>query len=154
MAAKWQRVWIEVPRELSANERMRCGKEIVEFIRKRSESGMGVVDTGDGFRNKRFPGYSKAYINSLDFEIAGKSAGSVDLTLSGDMLIALDVLDTKPGAVLIGFEKGSDENARADGNIRGTYGRSSPMPGKARNFLGISDSDLRRITRKYEKGEA
>jgi hypothetical protein len=45
---------------------------------------------------------------------------------------------------MIGFENGTDENARADGNIRGTYGKPTPDSSKARDFLGISKEDLRR----------
>lgn len=97
----------------------------------------------------KFPGYSKEYMKSLDFKIAGKSK-SVDLQLSGDMLAAIKALKTTRNWVEIGFEKGSEENARADGNIRGTYGKSSPIPGKARDFLGISEKELVKII-KYVK---
>jgi hypothetical protein len=127
------------------------GKEIVEFIRQRTESGIGVKETGRGFKNASFPPYSKIYKQSLDYKIAGKS-GNVNLTLSGDMLIALDVLSHKKGSVVIGYEKGSEENDRAEGNILGSYG-GSPNPRRARNFLGISDADLATILEKYRGSE-
>lgn len=140
----WQRVKIEIPDDLDPSQRTELGKAVVEFIRQRTESGVGVKETGRGFRNVNFPPYSKAYLESLDFKVAGKSKTPVNLTLSGDMLIALDVLGHKRGELTIGFEKGTPENDRAEGNILGSYG-GSPNPRKARNFLGISDEDLNQV---------
>lgn len=94
-------------------------------------------------RNKQFPSYSAAYAKR-------KGSTSVDLTLSADMFAALKVLSTDPRSILIGFENGSDENAKAEGNQRGTYGQKTPIPGKARPFLGISRSDLETILDKYD----
>ena len=111
---------------------------VIEHIVDRTQSGKDK-------RGRDFPGYSPEYIKSLDFEIAGKSRGNVNLTLSGDMLAALDVLQEKPGLIRIGFEKGSDENARADGNIRGTYGSDTPSRKKARDFLGLPDKVLEKL---------
>jgi hypothetical protein len=63
------------------------------------------------------------------------------------MLAALDVLDKTSRSVTIGFEPGSDENAKADGNIRGTYGKPTPDPKKARDFLGITETELSKIVK-------
>ena len=126
MPAKWQRFRVDAPDDFTPGMREALGKEVVEFIRRRTESGKDK--DGD-----RFIKYSKAYINSKAFKIAGKSPSKVNLTLSGDMLIALDVLSHKSGSVLIGFEKGSEENARADGNVQ------------TRDFMGIKPSDLKKI---------
>lgn len=119
--------------------------DVIEFIKRRTESGTGVRNG----RNYSFPGYSKGYVKSLDFQNAGKSRGDVNLTLSGDMLAAIELLKDKPGEIVIGFEAGTDENARAEGNQLGTYGTKTPNPRKARAFLGIADSDLKRLLKAY-----
>lgn len=142
---------IRIPTGFAPKVRKEIGQEIVELIRKRSESGMGVSkDSSGNFRHKKFPPYSKMYAESLDFAIAGKSKGEVNLTLSGDMLVALDVLSHSNGAITIGFEAGTEENDRAEGNIKGAYG-GSPNPRKARNFLGITPGELAGILAKYER---
>jgi hypothetical protein len=149
MSAGWQRVRIPIPEHFDAAQRAEIGKEIVEFIRQRTESGVGVKERGGKFVNYKFPGYSKTYIESLDFKIAGKSKNKVDLTLSGDMLIAMDVLGHEPGSILIGYEAGSEENDRADGNATGSYG-GDPNPRKARSFLGVTDAELKLVLGKFE----
>lgn len=132
MTAKWQRFRVDVPDDFSPGMREALGKEVVEFIRRRTESGKDKND-------ERFIKYSKAYINSKDFKNAGKSPSKVNLTLSGDMLIALDILSHKSGSVLIGFENGTEENARADGNVQ------------TRDFMGIKDKDLDKLIDKVRE---
>lgn len=152
MATKWQRTVIPISKKLSLDEAEALALDVVESIRQRTESeNLGVRFGKEGLVNSyvSFPKYSKEYIASLDFKNSGKSASSVDLTLSGEMLAALDVLKVQKGKITIGFEKGSDENAKADGNIRGTYGTNKPDKKKARNFLGISKADLRALEREY-----
>lgn len=146
MSAKHQKIKVDLPEELDSEQVEEVADLIVERIVERTIQGKDK----DG---SRFPKYSEAYKNSFDFKVAGK-AGNVDLQLSGDMLAALQILKVqKNNKIEIGFEKGSDENARADGNIRGTYGQPSPIPGKKRDFLGISDKELRKII-KYVKSQA
>jgi hypothetical protein len=132
---------IPIPKTVKTEDLEDLGHDIVEFIRQRTESGK---DKDGG----RFPGYSKGYKKSLDFKIAGKS-NKVNLTLSGDMLQALDVIATKPGEIKIGYEKGSREADRAEGNILGSYGGEAKKS-RARDFLGISDKDLAKILKNYE----
>jgi hypothetical protein len=141
MGVKHQRVTFDVPKDLDDDQRAQLADDIIETIRRRTERG--IDRTGS-----KFPKYSADYAESLDFKVAGKSKSQVNLTLSGDMLAALAVLDSKPGRITIGFEKGSDENARADGNIRGSYG-GSPNSSKARDFLGIPPGELQRLLRFY-----
>jgi len=139
MATKWQRFSITPPSDFTPAMRQALGKEVAEFVRQRSESGLNK-------NNRPFPKYSKAYKDSLDFKNAGKTS-SVDLTLSGDMLADLDVLSNRSDKIIIGYDKTSEENAKADGNVRGTYGQSKPIPGKKRDFMGITNKDLDTITR-------
>lgn len=141
MGAKHQKISIDIPDTYGPDVRRAIAEDIVEYIRERSAEGLDK-------NNRPFAKYSKEYAESLDFKIAGKSKGSVDLTLSGDMLGALKLLSDRKGKLTIGFDAGSDENARADGNIRGTYGQSSQTAAK-RDFLGLTEKDLERILRKY-----
>ena len=138
MPTKWQRIKVDLSGYgLTPDEKDEVADLIIERIVNRTQQGKDK----DG---QRFSSYSQAYKESLDFKIAGKS-NLVDLQLSGDMLAALSILDKTSRSVTIGFERGSEENAKADGNIRGTYGKSKPIPGKARDFLGISERELKRI---------
>ncbi len=139
MATKWQKIKIDLSGYgLNSDQKDEVADLIIERIVNRT-------DQGKDKEGKRFPGYSKSYKESLDFKVAGKSSGKVDLQLSGDMLAALEVLDKTSRSVTIGFEQGSEENAKADGNIRGTYGKPTPDPKKARDFLGITETELSKI---------
>lgn len=138
MSTKHQYLDIKLPKTLTKQERLEVADLVIERIVDRTLKGKDK----DG---NPFPKYSKEYIKSLDFKNAGKSAGRVDLTLSGDMLAALTLLKDQEGKIKVGFEKGSEENGKADGNIRGTYGSDTPNKKKARPFLGISQQELKNI---------
>lgn len=142
----WQRISIEIPRELKPDKRLELADLVIEHIVKRTESG---VDKN----GKKFPGYSKEYVDSLDFKIAGKSKNRVDLKLSGDMLAAIKLINHAPGKITVGFDNGTEENAKAEGNILGTYGRPSPIRGKKRDFLGIEKTKLRELLEFVTDGE-
>lgn len=139
MTAKHQKVSLKVPKSLNPDERLELADLVIEHIYERT-----TKDNTDKNGNS-FPKYSKKYTNSLDFKNAGKTKGNIDLQLSGDMLAAMKLLTHKNGEITIGFERGTEENAKADGNIRGTYGQASPIPGKKRDFLGIEQSKLREL---------
>lgn len=141
MGTKWQRTSINLPKNLGPSEREAIAQEIIDFMIERSQSGLDK----DG---NPFPKYTKQYAKEK-----GVSIGDVDLTLSSEMLNNIELLSSYPGKIIVGFERGSNENAKADGNIRGTYGRDSEDPSKARDFLGISDSDLETILSKYTNDE-
>lgn len=143
MAAKWQRVWIDIPEGYKPTARLAIGQEIIDEIVRRSRQD-NKDKNGDPF-----PKYTKGYINSLDFKIAGKSPSRVDVTLSGETLDSIRILNHKKGAIQIGFQRGTDANAKADGNIRGTYGKSTPDSSKARDFLGIPEPDRDKILSNY-----
>jgi len=140
MAANWAKVRIDLPEELGPEDREIVAEEVLSFIRKRTAKQLDK-------ENNRFPRYTKEYTESLDFKNAGKSKGNVNLKLSGDMLAAMDLLSHRKGSILVGFENGTPENARADGNIRGTYGQSEST-GKVRDFLGITPEDVNKILKR------
>ena len=134
-ASKVQRVTINVPTKLTAKQRLALSAEIIDFIRKRSDKSLDKD-------NQKFAAYSKEYKQF-------KGSSKVDLKLSGDMLAAMYAIWNKPGKIRIGFDSGQ-ENDRAEGNILGTYGQPTPIPGKKRDFLGIHPSDLKNIIKKVE----
>lgn len=147
MATKHQKLTIQIPKNYSKSERELIGLDIIDKIVSRTQKGIDK-------NGSKFPGYSKSYVDSLDFKVSGKSRGDVNLTLSGDMLASLKILDDKKsGSITIGFDKGSEENARADGNIRGTYGSSKASSSKARDFLGIQSKDLKDILANITPGD-
>jgi hypothetical protein len=143
-----QKILIPIPEDLKPRERQLFAEEIIETIKVRSESGYGVREDGTKYR---FPAYSKSYTQSLDFKVAGKSAGSVDLTLSGDMLASISLLDHGRGYVVVGFSRGSEENDRAEGNQLGSYG-GEPNPKKARRFLGATTREVEAALRAIKDG--
>jgi hypothetical protein len=151
MAAKWQKFKVDLTGlGLDEDQRAEVADLVIERIVERTTQGKDKNGKkfNDGRKNSE---YSKAYKNSLDFKIAGKS-NKINLQLSGDMLAAIEALDITRRSITIGFEPGSEENAKADGNIRGTYGQSKPIPGKARDFLGITERELAKII-DYVKGQ-
>lgn len=135
MAAKWQKTRIDIPENLSAKDREKFADEALQYIRERTARGEGVG-------GRKFPGYTKEYIESLDFKNAGKSGSKVNLKLSGDMIAAHDLLSHRKGSVLLGYENGTEENARAEGNRLGTYGQKKPDPKKARDFMGLTPEEV------------
>lgn len=153
--AKWQRIKIEIPEELSSSERASLADDIIEYMRNRTEAGYDKND-------KKFPGYSASYAGgyvwkggkrvkvkpSFEFRVAGKKKEPVNLTLLGDMLQSIELVKDKPGELLIGFTD-KEENAKAEGNILGTYGQKRPIPGKARDFLGIDPEKVDELVEQY-----
>jgi hypothetical protein len=128
---------VKIPEDLRPPLRVLLAEEIINYIRERTQSGKDKSGT-------KFTMYTKEYTKSLDFKVAGKSKGDINLTLSGDMLASIELLSHKPGNIKIGFEKNSDENARAEGNILGTYGQPTST-GKKRDFLGFAGKEKKKL---------
>jgi hypothetical protein len=153
MGTKIQRVKFDLPEGIAKRDRQAFGEALAEKIRLNAESGKGVPFEDKGTHEgivssyRAFKEYSKGYIKSLDFRNAGKSAGSVDLTLSGDLLQSLDVVKISSTQIELGFP--SSQDGKADGNIRGTHGKSRANANKARNFLGLTENDYNKIVRKF-----
>lgn len=137
-----------LPKGLSKDQREAIAAEVIAYIRERTLEGkLFNEETGREFKYSK--GYSKAYKDSVAFR-AGEKGSTVNLTLSGDMLAALDIIKNTEGLVRIGYQKGSLENAKADGNIRGTYGKATENSKLAKPFLGISDAKLREFLKNYK----
>lgn len=140
---------VKIDPAYTAAEREAIAQDMIEMMRERAKEGMGVSKDGDSVRRKKFPGYSDSYAHSLDFKIAGKKKGDVNLTLSGDMLGAMDLVKHKKGELVIGFEAGTQEAEIAEGNILGTYGQSTPNPSRARDFLGLTPREIAQVLRSF-----
>lgn len=142
MGADWQKFDVSIPSELDDEDKLALGETIIDYIVKRTQEGKNN-------RGSSFPKYSKSYMKSLDFKIAGKTS-KVDLTQTKDMLTDIEVLDVGNNKLIIGFEKGSLSNEKADGHITGWQGRSKTK----RPFLGFEGSEkqkLNSIIKKYTK---
>ena len=143
MATEWQKRDIAIPDGLSERQRLQYGELVIDYIQERTAKG-------EGENGSKLPGpYSKSYQESHEFEVAGKSPNKINMELTGEMVNNIDILSTAPGRLTYGFERGSDENAKADGNIRGTYGTSTPDSKKARDFLTLGDSDKAEIDKRF-----
>lgn len=140
MATLWQRTRIDIPDGYGRPDRLSIAQDVIDFIVERSQRGLDKD-------NNKFPGYTAEYRSSFEYQVAGK--GGVDLTLTGEMLNSMELISHGKGFITIGFQAGSEVNAKADGNIRGTYGTSTPNSAKARDFLGIKQSDLANILSRY-----
>lgn len=148
LMAKWQRIKIPIRKKFKPKERLLIGQEIVDYIVNRTKEGKDKKDRPwSGAAAK----YSKSYQNSFEFKVGGKSKNRVNLTLSNEMLNSLKVLKTSKGEITIGFDRSDTENnAKAEGNIRGTYGQKTPIRGKKRDFLGITEKAKVEIQDKYD----
>ena len=136
---------IEIPKEYNALERRAIARDIIEHVRQRTKAGKG-----EG--NKNWSGsagrYSKSYEKSLEFKLKSDKSGTVNLTLSGDMLTAIEMRKSQRGKIQIGIPFGAQEWGRAKGNILGSYG-GSPNSSKARPFLNVSKEEVSKILAKY-----
>lgn len=130
-----QKVRIEVSKKLNPQQRVETIQRVIEFIRERTASGKDK-------NNRTFPQYTKKYAKKK-----GVSRKDVDLILTSEMLEELRGLTHRSGSITVGYEAGSDVNGKAEGNIKGTYGQKKPIPGKKRDYLGITKKDLKEIER-------
>lgn len=140
--AEQQKFTIKVAKKMPEDVQKALAIEVIDFIIERSKKGKDKD-------NKSFTSYSKEYAKSFDFKLAGKNKNKVDLTLTGEMLNSLQVIDISEGEITIGFnERDKLNNDKAAGNILGSYG-GKPNSKNARDFLGIKKSDLDKIKEAY-----
>jgi hypothetical protein len=146
--AKWQRFKVKVRKDLGPLQRQAVALEIIEHIKKRTSQGRDK--SGNPWKGKAGI-YSKSYQKSLDFKIAKGSSKVVNLELSSEMMNSMKVISHRSGELLIGYDRNNSElNGKVEGNRLGTYGKSSPIRGKSRDFLGIERSKLTEIQNKYD----
>jgi phage gpG-like protein len=139
-----QKVKITIPKGFSPSERLDIARDVITYIQERAINRNKGFNPDTG-REKKFPRYSKEYAKKK-----GSSPGDVDLVLSAEMFNAMKMLTSTSESITVGFDAGTKENAKAEGNQKGTYGKSSPIPGKARPFLGLTQAALKEILDKYD----
>lgn len=135
---------VEIPDGYGPREREAIASDIIDKIVERTLDGKDK-------NGRKFAPYSKGYSESLDFKVAGKTK-TVNLQLSGDMLASLELVRHQKGLLRIGYSGSKSDNiekAKAEGNILGTYGQKTPIPGKARDFLGLPKTAIDSIVKEY-----
>ncbi len=124
--------------KLSSNESVRAVffEAALERLQKRLDEGRGV----DGKLAK----YSSEYKDSLAFKVFGKT-NTVNMQLTGDMLVAVNELESKGTNMKIGINDDL-EAAKAYGHMTGMKGHPT-LEGKApvRNWFGWTDKELKEI---------
>jgi hypothetical protein len=134
---------INVSKRYTEDERLAIAYEVLEYIRDRSAKGLGPD------RQKWNGKYSPGYTKSLDFRIAGKSKGKINQTLSGDMLTELELVDHDDGKIVVGYSSSNDQQGKAEGNIIGSYGKSTGSRTLARDFIKLSKDEIKNILSKF-----
>jgi hypothetical protein len=119
----------------SSRLRQLIGQEILDTIVRRTQNNRAW----DG---KQFKSYSDEYAESLDFQAAGKSKGDPNLTLTGDMLGLMDVIEESKATITIGWTS-AEEAEKAHGHITGNVGVK-------RDFFGLNESEVKAIREKFE----
>lgn len=125
---------INLPTSFNAQQRELAGRKILLRIKERTRSGLSA-------KGKAFPGYTKEYKQSLDFKLAGKS-NTPNLTQTGDMLAELSVISHSQGKITIGYTLDHPDAGKVEGNTIGTFGQSTPNSSKARDFIGLPQSEI------------
>lgn len=122
---------ITLPDDFDSTDRTKAAQLIIETIVQRTMSNLDS-------NGKKFPNYSDEYANSLEFKIAGKSKTDPNLTLTGDMLNSIQVLESGNGYITIGYNQGTPENDKAVWAERSDNG-------PVRAFLNVQDKELETI---------
>jgi len=145
--SRWTKTRIKLSDKYSSEEKEAIAFEIIEYIKERTKSGKG-----EGGKKWHTPAnkYTKEYKESLEFKFKeNPRPNTVDLSASGDMLDSIDLLKTMPSSITIGIDEADPDHGKAEGNIRGSYGKQRGSSKKARDFLAISDSEVENILKKF-----
>lgn len=122
---------ILIPEGYSPATRVRIAEDILRRIRRRTVDGIDIS-------GRLFSSYSKNY----------DKTGTVDLSLSGNMIGDLELLSHGPGFIRIGFtDQDSNDKASYIQSPRGQKRGKQPV----RKFIGISQKDLNKILENYPR---
>lgn len=137
------RFTVNVPIYFNSEQRLEVGRNVIKRV---------VERTREEYKNKnnrKFPGYSQTYISSKAFLQGGKSKNEVNLTLTGEMIDDLDIVEHGVGYVDIGYKTSYTGAGKVEGNVIGSYGRE-PNTKHARDFLGIKKDEAEEFILKVE----
>jgi hypothetical protein len=108
----------------------------IDYVRERTSETLGVG-------RKKLPSpYSESYSESLDFQAAGKSRGTVNLELSGTMLDSIDVLEFDGSKLKYGIQ-GGEQAIKAFAHQTGFEGHPTIKNVRPREFVGVTDSEFK-----------
>lgn len=124
-----------VPEDWTPFQRNLLGKLIINQIQDNCSNNIDK-------NGKAFKPYSKSYVESFEFMVAEKSQSDVNLQLTGDMLASMEVLESPPGKVVVGYRVDSPYAGQVEGNVIGSYGGTANKS-HARDFLGVTPSQLK-----------
>lgn len=148
MATKkdWTSRTVRVSSKYTARERQAIAYDIISYIQDRTKAGKG-----EGNKKWKPPAnkYTKEYKASIDFKLKPDQSGRVNLTLTGDMLDSIKRLKGSDTAIKYGISKGDSDHGKAEGNIRGTYGKKRGSSSRARDFLTLSKAEKDKILARY-----
>jgi hypothetical protein len=143
----WTKKKFSLSSKYSSSERRIIAHEIIDYIRDRTKAGKG-----EG--NRKWSGaagrYTKEYMDSQEFRLKSDKSGKVNISLSGDTLDSIEILENKDsGEMAIGIKKSDIDYGKAEGNIRGTYGQKRANPSKARDFMAVTDGEIDKILKRF-----
>jgi hypothetical protein len=111
------------------------GQSMIDLIISRTEKRKDV--NGKALKSP----YSDSYAKSSIFKEYGKSKNKVNMTLTGDMLSSIEVLESDSSQIVIGFNDPTQEAKAANHN----QGITVPE----RPFFGVNDKELKKIKSKF-----
>lgn len=118
----------------SEDEKQAIGQALIDLIIERTENNEDI----DG---NRFDRYSPDYIKSTNFKAYDKSASDINMTMTGDMMSDLDILETTRNGLVLGFNDDMNEQKAANHNKGVTVPR--------RQFFGVKEKDIQAIVDQF-----
>lgn len=118
----------------------------------------GVIDTilertarSRDIENRVFAKYSKAYKDSVPFQVFGKT-DKVNMDLTGDMLGSIEKTDESRDTVTIAVT-GEQNILKAFAHITGFEGHKYIKGVQPRDFFGITDKEIQKLTKGFEPNQ-
>ena len=112
------------------------GQDIIDYMVQRTEAGKAI----GGNKDLKKP-YSIAYIKSAEFKAFGKKPNEVNMTLTGDMLGAIDLTNTDSDKLKIEIVE--------DLQVKKSFNHNTGDTVPKRDFFGITASELDDILAKH-----
>ena len=112
------------------------GQEIIDYMVDRAKDGRGL-----GGEKLKSP-YSKEYSESLEFKAFGKSRNEVNMTLTGDMLGAIDIADDSADRLKIAIVE--------DDQVPKAYNHQVGDTVPRRTFFGLTKEELDEVLSNYK----
>lgn len=104
--------------------------------------------SGVDYDGQKFAAYSQRYKDSLMFK-AFRKTSKVDMELTGEMLLSMEILSMRGNELEIGFT--GEQAAKAYGHMTGMEGHPT-LDGVTppRKFFGITDAELAGVAQEFK----